>query len=35
MWTARIDPVAITLPPGSGVLNAALVAYWAVVRRLL
>jgi GT2 family glycosyltransferase len=35
MWNARIDPVAIALPPGSGVLNAGLAAYWAVVRRLL
>lgn len=34
-WTARFDPAALPLPPGVGVLQAAMRLYWAVARRVL
>lgn len=35
LLSGRFDPVALPLPVGSGVLNAAMAGYWAAVRRLL
>lgn len=35
LLTGRFDPVALPLPPGGGVLDAAMAGYWALVRRLL
>jgi GT2 family glycosyltransferase len=33
--TARIDPANVAAPPGVGVLNAVMGAYWSMARRLL
>ena len=33
--TARIDPANVAAPPGVGILNAVMGAYWLVARRLL
>ena len=35
LWVDRFDAAAMPLPPGAGVLQAALAGYWRVVRRLL
>lgn len=35
LLTGRFDPVALPLPVGAGLLNAAMAGYWALVRRLL
>lgn len=35
LLTVRFDPVALPLPPGAGILQAVLAAWWATARRLL
>jgi GT2 family glycosyltransferase len=35
LWVTRFDPAVLPLPPGAGLLQGALAAYWRAVRPLL